>query len=446
MKYRILILLIFLIKCNFLFCGEFEHKDSVEKYNYWAERGVIEVVYAFMMDYIATVTDTALPKSQIKDCFKEEEGLLMFKNKFILDIEDNDVNEISYKLDNLSKFLKSNNWQSAEKNLLQPLMENLKLKKPLNSDFFKTSKTTRNESSTFIPGYNNNIKNWNIAVHRIITNYEISLSKNTNKADSPVVIEFPRTAEEEVGAGKTEEQDRRNYNWTLLFLLGILLFIIGGLLVYFVNKSIIYEIIGDDVLTYLERSHKPLFGMFTYLSFVRLLKEDKDLFISQLNKIKENSDKRQEVKLTSVEIKQSEKKEILLDEPTVLKEPIETSKVVEWDLSKKKTEELCLYFSIPEIDGRFNIDRGEITESEMKFYKVIYNSSSEQGKLFFIHTTMDKRAINNWETYLKPVCDIDNFINIKESVSIQLIKPGIVFQISNNWVIDPDNKVKIKLV
>jgi len=47
-------------------------KDPTEAYNYWSKRGIIEVVYAFMNDYLITVTDSTLSKDKIKNCKNEE--------------------------------------------------------------------------------------------------------------------------------------------------------------------------------------------------------------------------------------------------------------------------------------------------------------------------------------------------------------------------------------
>ncbi|HRU01723.1 MAG TPA: hypothetical protein P5239_08480, partial [Victivallales bacterium] len=129
----------FLLKCNFLFAQK-DLIDSAKTYEYWVKRGIIEVVYAYMNDYIATVTDPLLPKEKIKDCTKEKNALKEYEKQFINPLETIDIEELSSKLDKVSGFLKNNNWSGAEKNVLQPLIHNLNAKKPLNKDFFKTLK------------------------------------------------------------------------------------------------------------------------------------------------------------------------------------------------------------------------------------------------------------------------------------------------------------------
>ena len=64
----------------------------------------------------------------------------------------------------------------------------------------------------------------------------------------------------------------------------------------------------------------------------------------------------------------------------------------------------------------------------------------------YISGTQDKRAINRLDSYLKPVCDIDNIINAENASKIEVLKNGKVIKIADSWVIDTNHKVKIKLV
>ena len=127
----------FLIKCNFLFAQK-NLTDSTMTYEYWSNRGVIEVVYAYMNDYITTVTDSSLPKEKIKDCTKEKNGLKEYEKQFITPLGKIGLNELSSKLKVVSSFLKNNNWSGAEKNVLQPLLIYLREKNKLDNDFFST--------------------------------------------------------------------------------------------------------------------------------------------------------------------------------------------------------------------------------------------------------------------------------------------------------------------
>ena len=122
------------------------------------------------------------------------------------------------------------------------------------------------------------------------------------------------------------------------------------------------------------------------------------------------------------------------------------AKSMEWDLSKDGVNKSESYFSIPENDGRFIIDKGEQTNDGSKYYKIVCRTNSDEGDLFYISGPQDKRAINRLDSYLKPVCDIDNIINAENASKIEVLKNGKVIKIADSWVIDTNHKVKIKLV
>lgn len=105
-----------------------------------------------------------------------------------------------------------------------------------------------------------------------------------------------------------------------------------------------------------------------------------------------------------------------------------------------------LYFTIPENGGCFISDKAESTDDGRKFYKIEFSQHSNQGKLFFISSDNDKRAINRIETYLKPVCDIENILHAEKANKVEMLSPGKVTLANNAWVIDNNHKVKVKLL
>jgi len=100
---------------------------------------------------------------------------------------------------------------------------------------------------------------------------------------------------------------------------------------------------------------------------------------------------------------------------------------------------------MPESDGRFIVDNGESSNDGRKYFRIEYNEGSEAGELYYISGDRDKRAINRLESYLKPACDIENIENADSATSIEFIKSGKVVLINDSWLIDSDNKAKIKL-
>jgi hypothetical protein len=101
---------------------------------------------------------------------------------------------------------------------------------------------------------------------------------------------------------------------------------------------------------------------------------------------------------------------------------------------------------MPESDGRFIVDNGESSNDGRKYFRIDYAEGTEIGELYYISGERDKRAINRLESYLKPVCDIENIENADSATNIEFIKPGKVDLRNYRWVIDSDNKAKIKLL
>ncbi len=101
---------------------------------------------------------------------------------------------------------------------------------------------------------------------------------------------------------------------------------------------------------------------------------------------------------------------------------------------------------MPENDGRFIIENGEASNDGRKYFRIEFQESSEQGVLYFIPGERDKRAINRLESYLKPACEIENIISADSATRIEFLSPGKVVLINDSWVIDTDNKAKVKLI
>jgi hypothetical protein len=432
---------VFLIKCNFLFAQK-DLTDSAKIYEYWAKRGVIEVVYAYMNDYITTVTDSSLPKEKIKDCTKETNGLNEYEKHFISPLEKIEIKELSSKLNEVSSFLKNNNWSGAEKNVLQPLLIYLREENKLDNDFFSTLKPSGNEKSTVIPGYSNKMNNWNKTVDKILSAYNEDLKKlkpvNDTGNKPPGTSDTTNTP---IGGKVPNPTVSENQNW-IFAVIGFLSFLIGLLICYFMIKSRIYSLLDDDKETYKKTVSKSLFS---FLSMVRLLKKRKDEYknkVTELERKIEKLEKKSAPENDSISMKSGD----YIDTEKTKVSDENLSKSIEWDLSKDGGNKSESYFSIPENDGRFIIDKGEQTNDGSKYYKIVYRTNSDEGDLLYISGPQDKRAINRLDSYLKPVCDIDNIINAEIASKIEVLKNGKVIKISDSWVIDTNHKVKIKLV
>lgn len=436
--YKLLFLSFFVLKISFLVAQK-NFSDSTEVYNYWSKRAIIEIVYAYMNDYIATITDSSLPKVKIKDCSLEKNGLNEYKKLFIDSLEKMSINDLSHKLDEISNFLKNNNWSGAEKNLLRPLLINLRVNKPLDTLFFATLKSTGNERSTTIPGYSNKLYHWNKTINEIITNYNRDLRKlEFKKKEEMNTLGDSNQNISQVSGKKSEQLIAGNQNWKLIFIIGILAFIAGMLTSIFFIKSKIYQLLGDDKEKY--KKYIP-HGLFSFLSVVSLLRERKDFHKKNAYEL--------EKKIAELEKKLNSEKNVntnKFDENVVNEN---SDKIIEekHNTEKENINKMVLYFGIPKEDGSFNIERGNSTyNNDSSYYKIEYNKNSEEGLIYYISSDNDKRAINNLDYYLKPVCEIENIKDAEYASRIEVVKYGKVFKNNNNWIIDSNNKVKIKFV
>ena len=132
-------------------------RDSTETYNYWAERGVIEMTYAYMHDYIASV-DT------IKNS-KENKGYKDFYLNYIKDIDKKDVTNINSDFLSFNDFLIKNDWAVTSKKISEPLIVYKKEGKTLNDNFFNSININTKSGNIF----------WNLKKKEIIESYNKEL-------------------------------------------------------------------------------------------------------------------------------------------------------------------------------------------------------------------------------------------------------------------------------
>ena len=409
-----------LIKCNFLFAQK-DLTDSAKTYEYWSKRGVIEVVYAYMDDYITTVTDSLLPKEKIKDCTKEKNGLKEYEKQFILPLGKIGINELSSKLNEVSSFLKNNNWSGAEKNVLHPLLIYLNEKNKLNNDFFSTLKPAGDEKSTVIPGYSNKMNNWNKTVEKILSGYNDDLKKFGSKQEAANVT-MGDSVEQPIlqGNGEPGKPSKVNsINWLVLSLTGILSFVLGVIISFFFLQSKLNSSFDEN------DSLKRKISEY----------EKNEIYL-----------KRKVTELEKTVTHPNNSKSETTESKELSSKPEYHPKSIEWDISKEAGNKSISYFSIPENDGRFIIEKGEQTNDGSKYYRIEHRNNSDEGVLFYISGNQDKRAINRLDSYLKPVCDIENIINAESASKIEVLRNGKVIKIADSWVIDTNHKVKIKLI
>jgi CRISPR/Cas system CSM-associated protein Csm4 (group 5 of RAMP superfamily) len=118
---------------------------------------------------------------------------------------------------------------------------------------------------------------------------------------------------------------------------------------------------------------------------------------------------------------------------------VKTNRVVEFEV-KNKTE--VRFFSIPSKNGMFPEEKASQEENENTWYKIEYQKNSSQGKLYYLAGKSDKRALNQIDLFLKPVCDLEN-PGLTNPQKIQVLKPGKVELKDGRWVVG--EKIKLRL-
>jgi hypothetical protein len=111
------------------------------------------------------------------------------------------------------------------------------------------------------------------------------------------------------------------------------------------------------------------------------------------------------------------------------------------DTSKKVASS---FFSIPEADGSFYMEKGESLPDNRKFYKISASTSSNTGELHFISGPYDLKAIENIDYYLIPVCEVENISERNSASKVLQKEAGRVVRISGKWM--TDKKIKVKLI
>jgi len=96
----------------------------------------------------------------------------------------------------------------------------------------------------------------------------------------------------------------------------------------------------------------------------------------------------------------------------------------ELSVEKDKTAQNKKYFSVPDNNGRFEHRRASDTlQGKRIYYSIIYSEDSNVGDLHYNQGKMDNSAIDQRDSILKPVCNIQN-PEIAKPTKIHQIKPG----------------------
>lgn len=449
---RFIIVFVILVSINSLSAQKEKLKDSVEVYNYWAKRGITEMIYAYMNDYVETVKDSVKTN--------EKEGINAFNSKFIVGIDDEKTDSIFTHFNKLSSFLKDHNWSGADKNLLFPLVNNYNNKKEFNKNFFIIYKPNieNKELSTVIPGYDNKSLNWDKSQSSVIKSYNSALSELQNNKEIPIDdSKKPKVQDADKNSSIIKSVQLHILNDYMYYFSAFIGFLIGGIFMFWYSRDSIYGILRMEKENYLNQHDPENKRFFNYINLVDILKIRKDYY----KKIAQSEDNTSGQNLLS----RIKEKDVKINEPLSKVQILEnkfsqsesdnyhnletTDKKYEqsWENIKQEDERTNIkYFSVPKNDGSFAIEHGSSTNDGRKFYKIEHEPNSNIGILSYISSEFDKRAINRKDSSLEPVCTIENIENSSSASKIELVNKGKVKLVGDRWVIDLDNKVEIKFI
>ena len=110
-------------------------------------------------------------------------------------------------------------------------------------------------------------------------------------------------------------------------------------------------------------------------------------------------------------------------------------------------KETAFYFSVPTYQGSFFQEQAkrEFTDGENYYKIVVDDKNPSMGSLHYISNNRDKKALNRMDSFLIPVCFIENTEYAPSANSINCITPGKVSLSGNQWAIHQNNRVVLRL-
>ncbi len=400
-------------------------KDSTDAYNYWAQRGITEMIYSSMLDNPKSLND------------EEKAGKKLYFEKYINGIDKKVFSDIEQAFNESEQFLNNNAYKNTAKNFFLPLKKAFEQRKPFNDQFFT------------VPHNYENPQNWDKKKAELLDSYRKSLQ---NKA------RVVRPAEKIVlvpEAGAEMPTEKAIISGWLWILTGLLMGFFGGaLLIYMYSRSRIYSILKTEQRKYLndlkkDNGQKLLHQKyFKYIGLVTLLKSSKD------EKAKTNEEKNRKIlDLESQNEKlrtETEQKDKIIADLKIAAE-YKASVGVNSQRQPGKSSGITgnnmeIFFTIPESDGSFKNANAKDDHDNDCFYKIVPDKTGQKGKLYFISGDYDLRALDNIDYYLNPVCEIQNISDRTFARKILMTDPGFVTKRGEYWKIENNNKVKVKLV
>ena len=319
----------FLFFAPIQYSGQTTFKDSSEVYQYWAERGTIEMIYSYMEDLN--------PESNI-----EKKGRDKFKAEFVDNIEKMSRNEINSAFETLEQFLNENGWPATSKNIYKPLRTNYHNSNNIDSSFFQINGKGKE--------YKNKGNNCFKTQEKIIRSYQSALH-NFNKSN---VQEEPIYTKKSGIINNERSQEERDINkiwkiilYPVIFIFG---FISGFIMIFIFIKKQIFSTIEYEKQKYLNELNE-IRGYFPkWLGVIEILKRSKDHYKKESEK-NNNLIQREIVSLRQENQKLKNDNELLKSENERLEKQLDETKFIENSQNEVNIESLkpsfiTMYFSM----------------------------------------------------------------------------------------------------
>ena len=298
-----------------------------------------------------------------------------------------------------------------------------------------------------LSSFSQNLQNDSVKENKLITDSVVSDSLLTIDLQSPEVIPESNNSQNEYNILNISIS-------VLLFICGI---VIGVLLVYFHTRKHIYSILGNEKSTYIDYlNQKHMNYLFQYIGLVHILYLSKEKYKTRYEdlqqKLKEGQGKTNGEQIKSQNSNHKSDLDIglkdskLANNDVAVEQDYVPNNVIEWKVDQETIQTNILYFSIPEADGSFKIVNGKTVKELDCFYKIEINKNNQKGKLFFISSEFDSRALDNIDYYLNPVCEIENISDRTHAKKINVVDFGTVVLYGDTWKIESNKKLKIRLI
>ncbi len=426
--------------------------NKSQSFEYWAKRYNLEYTRKFLDSYKNNFSNGKLNNL-------EKAGYKKFISEYSklndqLSLED--LNEI---YDNAAKSL-SNGWgktlktfKSIDAIIAQNLQQNT-----FNFDALKAIKYKYKIKNT-VKDFSNNelLKRYQSKYFKSIGNLKNGSSKNTSTENHSVNHESQNTPDLERRESPTEndfrEEGKKSSFWRYL-ILAILFFAIGGFVVYFISQNKIKGILYEEYEKYKSDSkYQFRDDIFPFITVIRRLKGRKNEYKSLLNEkkirienlIRENNKQKNQIKDYIIKIESLENQVQNLqqtDKADVIGQNKQSLESKNLEAQKK-----VLYFSIPTNDGCFIAKYAKSVFEPRRFFRIEYTEGENVGKLFYISDPgHDGEAINNYDDFLEPSCEILNLNNREYANKVVCEEPGEVFLSDGKWCVKKDKLVKVKFI